>query len=432
MDKNQSIVNVDAEKVTTDLANSTISNTANDLKENADVSTFPMPRTLPLRPPPDYARLRKENPISKAKIWDGSLVWLVTRHHDVSKALTDPHFSKVRTHPGFPETGPGGKAAAHAGKPTFVDMDPPEHTRHRGMVEQDFTKEKAEEMRPKIQQIADKILDEMLTKAQPVDLLASFALPVPTLVIYHMLGVPYEDHEFLDTCNAIRTNGSATSAESARASKDLMDYLARLVDKKTQNPTNDIISRLAIEQVQTSKLTHDELVAMSFLLLVAGNATTANMIALGTLTLLQHPDQLAELRRDPSLIKNAVEEILRYVTGSQFATRRLALEDVEIGGQIIKKGEGVWALNASANEDEDVFSNATRFDIHRQPNPHLAFGDGIHVCIAQDLARVEIQIAIETLIRRLPNLQLAVPADELQYVTIPKRDFGVAALPVKW
>lgn len=204
------------------------------------------------------------------------------------------------------------------------------------------------------------------------------------------------------------------------------------VDKKTKNPTNDIISRLAIEQVQKGHLTRDELVAMSFLLLVAGNATTANMIALGTLTLLQHPDQLAELRSNPSLIKSAVEEILRFLTGSQFATRRLALEDVEVGNQVIKKGEGVWALNASANEDESVFPDPTRFDIHRQKNPHLAFGDGVHVCVAQDLARVEIQIAINTLVRRLPNLQLAVPADELEYVTIPKRDFGVATMPIKW
>lgn len=399
---------------------------------DADVPNFPMARTAPLRPPPDYTKFRKEQPILKARMWDGNLVWLITRHADVSKVLSDPRFSKVRTHPGFPETGPGGKAAAKAGKPTFVDMDPPEHTRHRGMVEQDFTAEKAEEMRPDIQQIVDQVLDDMLKNPQPVDLLSVYAMPVPTFVIYKMLGVPYEDHEFLEKCNAIRTNGSATSAESAQASKDLMDYLGRLVDKKMQNPTKDIISRLAIEQVQKGHLTHDELVSMSFLLLVAGNATTANMIALGTLTLLQHPDQLAELRKDPSLIKGAVEEIFRYLTGSQFATRRLALEDVQIGDQVIKKGEGVWALNASANEDESVFPDPTRFDIHRKPNPHLAFGDGIHVCVAQDLARAEVQIAIETLIRRLPNLQLAVPADELQYVTIPKRDFGVATMPVKW
>lgn len=171
---------------------------------------------------------------------------------------------------------------------------------------------------------------------------------------------------------------------------------------------------------------------MSFLLLVAGNATTANMITLGVLTLLQHPDQLKQIRENPSLIKDAVEEIFRYLTGSQFATRRLAIEDVQIGDTLIKKGEGVWALNASADEDELVFKDPTRFDIHRKPNPHLAFGDGIHVCVAQDLARAEVQIAIETLIRRLPNLQLAIPADQLEYVTKASRDFGVAALPVKW
>lgn len=189
-----------------------------------------MERTSPLRPPPEYAKLRKEQPISKAKIWDGSLVWLVTRHNDVHTVLTDPRFSKVRTHPGFPETGPGGKAAAHATKPTFVDMDPPEHTCQRGMVEQDFTIEKIESMRPEIQQIVDQIIDEMINAhTQPMDLVASFAMPVPTLVIYKMLGIPYEDHKFLHRCNSIRTNGSATSAEASAASKDLMDYLGRLV-----------------------------------------------------------------------------------------------------------------------------------------------------------------------------------------------------------
>ena len=189
-----------------------------------------MARSSPLRPPTDYARLRKEHPISKAKIWDGSLVWLVTRHSDVRTVLTDPRFSKVRTHPGFPETGPGGKAAALATKPTFVDMDPPEHTRHRAMVEEDFTVKRTEGMRPDIQRIVDKVIDEMTNRqTQPIDLLASFAMLVPTLVIYQMLGIPYEDHEFLERCNSIRTNGSATSAESSAASKDLMDYLGRLV-----------------------------------------------------------------------------------------------------------------------------------------------------------------------------------------------------------
>jgi nitric oxide reductase len=188
-----------------------------------------MARSSPLRPPPEYTKLRKENPISKAKMWDGSLVWLVTRHKDVHTVLSDPRFSKVRTHPGFPETGPGGKAAARATKPTFVDMDPPEHTRHRNMVEPDFKMEKVESMRPDIQRIVDKIIDEMIGHTAPVDLFTSFALPVPTLVIYQLLGIPYEDHDFLEKCNSIRTNGSATSAESSAASKDLMSYLDRLV-----------------------------------------------------------------------------------------------------------------------------------------------------------------------------------------------------------
>ena len=203
------------------------------------------------------------------------------------------------------------------------------------------------------------------------------------------------------------------------------------MDKKDKEPRDDIISRLMVEKVRKGELSHDELVAMSFLLLVAGNATTANMITLGVLTLLQHPDQLNELRGNPSLIKDAVEEIFRYLTGSQFATRRIAIEDVKIGETTIKKGEGVWALNASANEDELVFNDPTRFDIHRKPNPHLAFGDGIHVCIAQDLARAEVQIAIQTLIHRLPNLRLAIPFEQIEYVTKTSRDFGVTSLPIQ-
>ncbi|UJR14381.1 hypothetical protein I4U23_001377 [Adineta vaga] len=407
-------------------------NSIRSLSTAKDIPSFPMKRKSPLRPPPEYAKLRKEAPVTKAKIWDGSSVWLVSRHKDVVKVLTDSSFSKVRTHEGFPETGPGGKAAATATKPTFVDMDPPEHTQHRSMVENDFSMKNVESLRPKLEKIANNLIDEMKKKKQPVDLHISYSLPVPTFTIYDMLGIPYEDHDFLERCNAIRTNGSATSAESSAASQDLMNYLARLVEKKKKNKGgNDMITRL-LKQVQQGKLTDEELVAMSFLLLVAGNATTANMITLGILTLLQHPNQLNELKKNPSLIKNAVEEILRYLTGSQFATRRVAIQKVQIGNQLIEKNQGVWALNASANDDEEVFKNPTQFDIHRQPNPHLAFGEGIHRCVAEHLARAEIEVAINTLLHRLPNLQLAVPFDKIEYVTDSSRDFGVNALPIKW
>lgn len=184
--------------------------------------------------------------------------------------------------------------------------------------------------------------------------------------------------------------------------------------------------------MKQGKLSFEDLVSMTFLLLVAGNATTANMITLGMLTLLQHPKQFKELQQNPSLIESAVEEILRYLTGSQFATRRVAIRDVQVGNTKIGKNEGVWALNASANEDETVFKNPKEFNIHRKPNPQLAFGYGPHQCVAEHLARAEIQIAIQTLIQRLPNIQLAIPLDKVQYVTDPSRDFGVDALPVKW
>ena len=184
--------------------------------------------------------------------------------------------------------------------------------------------------------------------------------------------------------------------------------------------------------MKKGKLSFDDLVSVTFLLLVAGNATTANMITLGMLTLLQHPKQLKELQQNPSLIDSAVEEILRFLTGSQFATRRVAIRDVQVGNTKIRKNEGVWALNASADEDETVFKNPKEFDIHRKPNPHLAFGYGPHECVAKHLARAEIQIGIQTLIQRLPNIQLAIPDDQVPYVTDPQRDFGVDALPVKW
>lgn len=200
---------------------------------------------------------------------------------------------------------------------------------------------------------------------------------------------------------------------------------------KEEKGTNDLISRLYREQVKTGKLSHEDLISMSFLLLVAGNATTANMITLGILTLLQHPKQLKQLKENPSLIKSAVDEILRYLTGSQFATRRVALNNVQVGNETIKKNEGVWALNASANDDETIFENPTEFNIHRTPNPHLAYGDGIHRCIAEHLANAEVQIAINTLIQRLPNLQIAIPLQQIQYIEDPSHDFGVNALPIK-
>ncbi|GLI66089.1 hypothetical protein VaNZ11_009811 [Volvox africanus] len=399
----------------------------------SDNTSFPFSRPSGGDPPTEYAELRKTCPIAKVKLWDGSKVWLVTKHKDVCDALTNDSFSKVRTHPNFPELSPGGKAAAASGRaPTFVDMDPPQHTKYRDMVAHAFSREAVEVMRPGIQRKTNELVDEMLRKGSPLDLHEEFAMKLPFKVIYEMLGIPAADHAWLSSNVAVRSSGSSTAKDAAAAAEDLVHYMDRLVRSKMQNPGDDLISELVNKQLRPGHISHEELVQTAFLLLVAGNATVATQIDLGVMTLLAHQDQLAEMKADPErLVPLAVEEICRYHTGSSFALRRVAKQDTRIDGQDIKAGEGIIALNQSANRDETVFPDPDRFDIHRNPNPELGFGYGTHVCIAEWLARAEMQEAFAALFRRMPNLRLAVPESQIRF-SDPTRDVGVAALPVTW
>lgn len=394
--------------------------------------SFPFKRPAGAEPPIEYAKLRAQDPVSKVKLWDESHVWLVTSHRDVCSVLADSHFSKIRTRRGFPELSAGGKAAA-AHKPTFVDMDPPEHTIQKGMVNSWFTPEHVETMRPSIQKTVNDCIQTMTMGGcqQPVDLVKSFAIEVPSQVIYRILGIPNKDMDFLSSCNAVRTSGSTTSGEAADASNELTAYLSTLVASKETEPGDDLISKLVVEQLRPGHLQHQDLVQITFLLLVAGNATMTSMIALGVVTLLQHPDQLSALKKNPTLAKDTVEELLRFHTASALATRRVAKEDVPVAGKVIKAGEGVIASNQSANRDETIFEDADRFDIHRVPGPQLGFGYGIHQCIAEWLARAELECVFGTLFQQLPNLKLAIPMSEVKY-TDPTMDVGIPELPVTW
>ncbi|KAK9803975.1 hypothetical protein WJX72_009541 [[Myrmecia] bisecta] len=396
------------------------------------VPRFPFMRPSGADPPAEYAELREHHPVSQVQLWDESHAWLVTRHCDVCSVLADNRFSKIRTRAGFPELGAGGKAAA-AHKPTFVDMDPPEHTTQRAMVDPTFTRAHIEALRPSVQKTVDDCLAGMKASgcSPPVDLVEAFALQVPSQIIYRLLGIPDKDMDYLGRCNAVRSNGSATSGEAAAASKELTDYLSQQVSCKEAAPTDDLISKLVLEQLRPGHLRHEDLVQLAFLLLVAGNATMVNMIALGVVTLLQHPKQLAQLKADPSLVDGMVEELLRFHTASALATRRVAKEDVTLAGQIIKAGQGVILSNQSANRDEAVFKDADTFDIHRAPGPQLGFGYGIHLCIAQWLARAELQCVFGTLFQVLPTLKLAVPMEDVKY-TDPSKDTGIVELPVSW
>ncbi|MBF6546060.1 cytochrome P450 [Nocardia brasiliensis] len=398
----------------------------------SDARQYPMARgRCPFDPPPELGRRQREEPVSKVRIWDDSEPWLVTRYADIRALLADPRVSADSARDGYPAQSPGIKAGPARAK-LFITMDNPEHAAQRGLLTADFTVRKIERLRPRIQQIVDDLIDDLLAGPKPADLVEAFALPVPSLVICELLGVPYADRDFFHRVSKVLTASHTPAAESLAAMQTLLDYLGRLVRDKLADPGDDLLSRLATEQVAAGAVTVAEAASMGLLLLVAGHETTADMIALGTAALLEHPDQLAAVRDgDDALVANAVEELLRYLTISHSGRRRVALEDMEVGGQRIRRGDGLITADSVANRDPARFCDPDRLDVTREARHHLAFGYGIHQCLGQALARVELQVVYRTLYRRIPTLRLAVALDDLEF----KHDmvvYGVHELPVTW
>ncbi|WNI14399.1 cytochrome P450 [Actinacidiphila sp. ITFR-21] len=394
--------------------------------------TAPAPRgTCPFDPPPAYERARAEHPVTRADLWDGSSCWLLTGHQDVRTVLRDPRFSADATHPGFPFLNAGRKVLTSR-HPSFIRMDDPEHARLRRMLTADFMVKRIEALRPEIQRLTDDLLDRMTEGRQEADLVAGFALPLPSIVICSMLGVPYEDHAFFQERSRIMLDQASAPERIEQAQDELLRYLARLADTKATAPDDSILGRLAA----SGELDRDETAAMARLLLVAGHETTANMTALSVLALLRNPDQLARLRAavlagDDPAVRGAVEELLRYLSIVQSGVARVATEDVTVGDTRIRAGEGVLCMLNAANRDEDAFPGGGALDVARDARRHVAFGFGVHQCLGQPLARVELQVALATVLRRLPELRLAVPFEEIAFRT-DMIVYGVHALPVTW
>ncbi|GAA1820711.1 cytochrome P450 [Planosporangium flavigriseum] len=399
----------------------------------ADLPLFPFPEPVahPLDPPAYRDLLSGEAPITRVALPTGGWAWLVTRLAEVREVLRHPAFSADIAKPGFPLLRPLPRPRDRDRAGLFIRMDPPEHGRYRRMLTPEFMIKSIRRLEPLIQQTVDRFLDDMVAAGPPADLVDAYALPVPSLVICHLLGVPYEDHCFFQSRSRVLLNSSVSVEEAQGAADELRDYLSRLVTAKQRDGGDDLLARLVAGRLRGGALTHDEAVGMAVLLLVAGHETTANMIGLSTLVLLRHPDQYAALRDDPGRAPALVEELLRYLTIVRTGLPRLALADVEIGGTRIRAGEGVIALLSVANRDEGAFADADRFDVDRGAHQHVAFGFGVHQCIGQPLARAELRIALVALAERLPALRLAIPDDEVPL----RRDsfiYGLQRLPVTW
>jgi len=404
----------------------------------AEVPEYPMGRDAgcPFAPPPEVMKLAEARPLSRVKIWDGSTPWLITGYDAARTLFSDARVSVDDRRPGFPHWNEGMLSTVHKRPRSVFTADAEEHTRFRRMLSKPFTFKRVEGLRPAIQQITDESIDAILTGPKPGEIVTGLALPVPSLVISQMLGVPYEDAEMFQHHANVGLARYAAAEDTMKGAMSLHKYLARLIEAKMECPpekSEDAVSDLA-ERVRAGELSVKEAAQLGTGLLIAGHETTANMIGLGVLALLQYPDQAAVLREtdDPKVVANAVEELLRYLSIIQNGQRRVAAEDIDIAGEVIRAGDGIIIDLAPANWDAGEFAEPDRLYLHRSgAGQHVAFGYGRHQCVGQQLARAELQIVFHTLFRRIPTLELVVPIDEIPF----KHDrlaYGVYELPVTW
>jgi cytochrome P450 len=376
--------------------------------------------TFNANPHPFYAHLREEAPVWRTTLPDKRMAWLVTRYEDVAGVLKDKGFAKDPLNAQDPEQRAKAPWVPGFLKPlekNMLDLDDPDHRRLRTLVSKAFTPRLIERLRGRVEAICQELLDAMERKSR-AELVRDYALPLPATVIAELLGIPADDHgKFHRWSNRIVSISSGRDVWRALpAALAFVRYLRKMSEGRRISPEDDLISALIRAEEEGDKLSQDELLAMAFLLLVAGHETTVNLIASGTLALIEHPEQLEELKADQQLIKLAVEELLRYTSPVEIATERYARQDLEVSGTEIARGELVLAVLGSANRDEQYFHEPDALQLGRDPNKHLAFGrGGVHHCLGAPLARMEGQIAITALLQRFPDFRLATNHESLRW-----------------
>lgn len=377
-----------------------------------------------------YTDLRASEPVSRVSLPSGHQAWLVTRYDDVRAILSDPWFSRNLFYPGAPCLIEPGDFST--GERSILNLDPPDHTRLRRLAAKAFTTRRIEEMRGRVEEITEELLGAMSTKAPPVDLIEEFAFLLPTAVICEVLGVPFEDREgFRRWSTTIVTPMQHGREAVAAAMHECTAYMGQLIARKRREPGDDVLTGLIEARDDDDRLTEPELIDLMTQMLLAGHETTVSLIGSAVVLLARHPDQLAALRADPTLVPSAIEEVLRYESPADSTLLRVATADVTVGDVTIRKGEGVIAHTGSASFDEARFPDPVAFDVTRQDNPHMGFGHGIHFCFGAPLARLEGQVALAALLRRFPDLRLAVLPEEIEWRP-PLSVRGPVTVPVTW
>lgn len=399
---------------------------------DAAMLSYPFSRddACPFAPPKEYQRLRDSEPISKVRLYDGREAWIFTRHEDIRAVLAHPAASAETLAEDFPFLNPADKVSKRA--QSFQRWDDPRHAERRRKLMPYFTIKRIEQMRPRVRGMIEHYYDQMIDAGPPSDLVDKLALAIPSTVACDLLGVDYADHVFFESRFAVRLDRNSTAEQARAANAELVDYVDQVVRSKYGKRNSDLLGRFVNDHVETGEVTHEDAVIDANLLLLAGHETTANMIALGTLALLEHPRELARIQRDKSLVPLAVEELLRYLTISQSMGVRLATADFEVAGCPIRAGDGLIVPVAAANYDEQVFPAPHTLDLSRpEARAHLTFGYGPHGCLGQPLARMELAEVFSTIFDRLPGLRTDIPLEQVAF----KKEavfYGLRSLPVSW
>ena len=402
------------------------------MSDDVEPITYPFSEPERLEVDPGYAQAREREGLTRAQLPYGRPTWLLTRYEDVKSMLGDPRFSREHA---VGEDEPRVMPYVHRSD-ALTTMDPPRHSRLRRVVSKAFSSRRIETLRPRTQLIVDDLLDAVEKNGAPADLMSSFALAVPLLVVCDLLGVPYTDRDRFHEWSAIlasTASAGVAGTDLAQANEDLRGYLAGLIEQRRQEPAEDLLTVLVEARDTDDRLTEDEMISLAWSVLLAGYEITAYQVGNFAYTLLTRPELVRRLREEPAVLPQAVEELLRQVplTSASFYPR-VATEDVELGGTLVKAGEAALPSMMSANRDESVYPGADEIDFDRPGGaPHLAFSYGIHHCLGAQLARMELQVVVRALVERFPGLRLAVPPEQ-----VPWRKGsilrGPLELPVTW